>query len=69
MSNENNEINVEPEGVNPSQAEEREMHIGSRISSARHEEMEDLSRGLVLDTKEDFMIAVLATKYACGYPF
>ena len=33
MSNENEEINFEPECVDPSQEEEREMYIGSRRSS------------------------------------
>ena len=45
------------------------MYIGSIISSTRHEAMEDLYRGLVHDIKEGCMIAVLATKDACGYPF
>ena len=39
MPNKNKEINVEHEGVDPSQAEEREMYIRSRISSARREAM------------------------------
>ena len=61
MSNENEEINVEPEGVDPSQEEEREMYIGSIRSSAWHEAMEDLYRGSIHDIKEGCMIAMLAT--------
>ena len=61
MSNENKEINVELEGVGPSQEEEREMYIGSIRSSAWHEVMEDLYRVSLQDIKEGSMIAVLAT--------
>ena len=49
MSNENKEINVEPEGVDPSQAEERKMYIGSRRSSTRRGEIEYHYRGSVQD--------------------
>ena len=69
MSNENEEINVEPEGVDPSQEEERERYIGSKRSSTRHETMEDLYKGSVQDIKEGCMIAVLAREDARGYPF
>ena len=61
MSNENEERNVELEGVKSFQEEEMEMYIWSRISSARHEAMEDLYKGSLQDTKEGCMILVLAT--------
>jgi len=69
MSNENEERNVEPHGVESSQAEEREMYIGSRRSCARREAMEELYKGSVQDIKEGCMIAVLATEDPRGYPF
>ena len=69
MSNENEEINVEPEGVDPSQAEEREMYIGSIRSYTRRETMKDLYRGIVQYIKEGCMIVVLDIEYARGYPF
>ena len=69
MSNENEEINVEPEGVDPSQEVEMEMYIVSRRSSARREAMEDLYRGSIQDINKGCMIAVLATEGARGYPF
>ena len=69
MPNENEEINVEPEGVDPSQEEEREMYIGSRISFAQRGAMEDLCIGSVQDIKEGCMIAMLAIEKARGYPF
>jgi len=73
MLNEHEEINVveqhEPQGViGSSQLEEREMYIGSRISCAQREAMEDLYRGSVQHIKDGCMIAVLATKDPCGYP-
>ena len=69
MSNENEEINVEPKGVDPSQEEEREMYIGSRISSAQRGAMEDLYIGSVQDIKEGCIIAILDTEDAWGYLF
>ena len=69
MLNENNEITVEPEGVDHFQVGERVMYIGSRISSARCEAMEDLYKGSIQDIKEGCMIAVLVTEDARGYPF
>ena len=69
VTNENEETNVEPQGVEFSQVEEREMYIGSRRSSAKRREMEDLYKGSVQDIKEGCMIAVLATDDACDYPF
>ena len=49
MSNEKKEINIELEGVDPSQEEERKMYIGSRRSSTRCEEIEYLYRGSIQD--------------------
>ena len=69
MWNENEEINVELEGIDPSQAEEREMYIGSRTSSALRDAMEDLYRHSIQDINEGCWIAVLATEDALGYPF
>ena len=69
MLNENNEINVEPEGVDHSQVEERVMYIGSRRSSAKCPDMEYLYKGSVQDSKEGCMISVLATDDAHDYPF
>jgi hypothetical protein len=74
MPNEYEERNIieqqESQGVIEfSQVEEREMHIGSKISHAQHEAMEDLYKGLVHDIKEGSMIAVLATEDPHGYPF
>ena len=68
MLNENEEINVELEGVDPCQEEGREMHIGSRRSSAWCKVMEELYRGSVQDNKDGCMITVLAKEDACGYP-
>ena len=69
LSNENEVTNVEPRAVEFSQVEEREMYIGSRRSSAKRREMEDLYRGSVQDIKEGCMIAVLATDDPRQYPF
>ena len=66
MLNENEEINVEPEGVDPSQEAEREMYIGSRRSSRWCKTMEYLYRGSIQDIKEGCMIAVLATRFPHG---
>ena len=55
--------------INSSQVEEREMYIGSRISHAQREAMEDLYRGSVQDMKEGCMITVLADGDPNGYPF
>ena len=51
------------------QAEEREMYIGSQRSRAQHEAIEDLYRGSIQDIKEGIMIAVLVTEDPHGYPF
>ena len=69
LSNENEVTDVEPRADEFSQVEEREMYIGSRRSSAKHREMEDLYRGSVQDIKEGCIIAVLDTNDACDYPF
>ena len=69
VSNENEETNVEPWGVEFSQVEESEMYIVSRRSSAKRREMEDLYKGLGQDIKEGCMIAVLATDDPRQYPF
>ena len=69
LSNENEVTNVEPRAVEFSQVEEREMYIGSRRSSAKRQEMEDLYKGSVQDIKEGCMIAILARDDACDYPF
>ena len=45
------------------------MYIGSRRSSAKRREMEDLYKGSVQDIKEGCMIAVLATDDPRQYPF
>ena len=45
------------------------MYIGSRISSTKRQEMEDLYRGSVQDINEGCMIAVLDTYDARDYPF
>ena len=45
------------------------MYIGFRRSCARREAMEYIYRGSVQDIKDGCMIAFLATKYTCGYPF
>ena len=54
MSNEQEEVNIveqqQSQGIiNSSQAEEREMYIGSRRSHAQREAMEDLYRVSVQD--------------------
>ena len=74
VSNEHEEVNIveqqQSQGIiNSSQAEEREMYIGSRRSRAQREAMEDLYRGSVQDIKEGCMIAVLADGDPNGYPF
>jgi len=74
VSNEHEERNIveqqQSQGIiNSSQAEEREMYIGSRRSRAQREAMEDLYRGSVQDIKEGCMIAVLADGDPNGYPF
>ena len=45
------------------------MYIGSRRSSVKRQEMEDLYKDSVQDIKEGYMIVVLATDDACDYPF
>jgi hypothetical protein len=73
MPNESKETNIveapqESQGVIEfTQAEEREMYIGSRRSSAQHEAMEDLYKGSLQDIKEGSMIVVLATEDPYGY--
>ena len=74
VSNEQEEVNIveqqQTQGIiNSSQAEEREMYIGSRRSCAQCEGEEDLYKGLVQDIKESCMIAVLADGDPNGYPF
>lgn len=69
MSNENEETNVEPQGVESSQVEEREMYIGSRISCVQHEVMEHLYKGSIHNINEVFLIVVLATEGPRDYPF
>jgi hypothetical protein len=74
MPNESEETNIvkvqqEYQGaIEFTQAEEREMYIGSRRSRAQHGAMEDLYRGSVQDIKGS-MIVVLATEDPHGYPF
>ena len=68
VSNENKETNVEPRSVEFSQVEEREMYIGSRISSAKNQDMEDLYMGSVQDIKEGCMFAFFARDDGCDYP-
>ena len=68
MPNKNKEINVEREGVDPYQAKEMEMHIGSRWSSPCCEAMEDIYRGSIQDI-EGCIFPVLATEDTRGYPF
>ena len=69
VSNENEETNVEPQGVEFSQVEERVMYIGSRRSSAKCREMEYLYKGSIQDIKEGCMITILDTDCACDYSF
>ena len=74
VSNEHEERNIfeqqQYQGIiNSSQVEEREMYIGSRISHAQCEAMEEIYRGSIHDIKEGCMIAVLANGDANGYPF
>ena len=69
VTNENEETNVERQGVEFSQVEEREMYIGSIISFAKRREMEDLYKCSVKDIKEGCMIAVLVTDDPRQYPF
>jgi hypothetical protein len=50
------------------EAEEREMYIGSRRSRAQCEAMKYLYRGSIHDIKEGSMIVVLETEDPHGYP-
>jgi hypothetical protein len=74
IENESEETNIfevqqESQGVIEfTQAEEREMYIGSRRSCAQCEAMEDTYMGLVQDIKEGSMNVVLATRDPLGYP-
>jgi hypothetical protein len=73
MPNESKETNIvevqESQGaIENTQVDEREMYIGSGMSHAQCESMEDLYRGLVQDIKEGSMIVVLATEDPHGYP-
>jgi hypothetical protein len=75
MSNESEETNIvevqqESQGaIEFTQAEEREMYIGSRRSRAQREAMEDLYRGSVQDIKKGSMIAILVTEDPHVYLF
>ena len=73
VSNEYGERNIveqqQSQGIiNSSQAEEREMYIGSRRSCAKREAMEDHYRGSVQDIKEGCMITVIVDGDPNGYP-
>ena len=74
MPNESKETNIvevqESQGaIEITQAEKREIYIGSRRSRAQREAMQYIYRGSVADIKEGIMIVVLVTEDPHGYPF